>query len=378
MGVIVSMIEEQLDQLSQRVTWSELAKKSGVSPGNISHFRNGEIELNFQSLLNISKLLYNDEYVHVMSRWCLNLRLPKNLKCALEFLSVNLKLDELENLIQTIEEQYDSRDLKNWVDIYKIMLKRQRNHGNIDFIEDLRRFSPKSVETKILSMIMELYYFYSIKDYKTMLEKSKDLINAFTIIKDEFIRWSFEARLYEILAYTNLHNLADIEAARKYATKIFSKKICAIFTLSSYYLMGMSFLFEDYDKCLYYLKEYEKLLRVYNFTSYLNSLHNQDIPFINNVWGKTTNPEEINDISERAHYEAKYGNKKMAIELLDKLDETPFRLYYRGIAENNSMILLKSLIKFMKQGNKFYAKLPYDVLMKDEKMAEIAHLIYES
>jgi transcriptional regulator with XRE-family HTH domain len=378
MGVIVSMIEEQLDRLSQRVTWSELAQKSGVSPGNISHFRNDEIELNFRSLLNISKFLYNDDYVHVMSKWCLNLRLPKNLKCALEFLSVNLKLDELENLIQTIEEQYDSRDLKNWVDIYKIMLKRQRNQGNIDFIEDLRRFSPKTIETKLLSMIMELYYFYSINDYKTMLEKSKDLIHAFTVIKDEFIRSSFEARLYEILAYTSLHNLADIDAVRKYATKIFSQKICAIFTLSSYYLMGMSFLFEDYDKCLYYLKEYEKLLRVYNFTSYLTSLHNQDIPFVNNVWGKTTNPEEINDISERAHYEAKYGDKKMAIELLDKLDETPFRLYYRGIAENDSTILLKSLIKFMKQGNKFYAKLPYDVLMKDEKMAEIAHLIYEN
>jgi len=378
MGVIVSMIEEQLDRLNERVTWSELAKKLGVNPGTISHFRNNGIELNFQSLLNLSKFLYNNNYVHVMSEWCLNLRLPKNLKCALEFLSVNLKLDELEKLIQIIEEQYDSRDLKNWVDIYKIMLKRQRNQSNLDFIEDVRRFSPKTVETKLLSMIMELYYFYSINDYKTMLKKSNDLISAFTVVKDEFIRSSFESRLYEIIAYTCLHNLADLEAARKYATKIFSQKVCAVFTLSSYYLMGMSFLFEDYDKCLYYLKEYEKLLRVYNFKSFLESLHNQDIPFINNLWGKTTNPEEINDMSERAHYEAKYGNKKTAIEILDKLDETPFRLYYRGIAENDSTILLKSLIKFMKQGNKFYAKLPYDVLVKDEKMAEIARLIYEN
>mgnify|MGYP001199935191 FL=1 len=376
MGVIVSMIEEQLDRLNERVTWSELARKLGVNPGTISHFRNNGIELSFQSLLNLSRFLYKDKYVHVMSKWCLNLRLPKNLKCSLEFLSSNLKLDELEELIQIIEEQYDSRELKNWTEIYKIMLARQRNKDNLDFIEDLRRFSPKTVETKILALIMELYYFYSIKDYTTMLKKSDELAHNFTVIKDDFIRSSFEARLYEIVAYTTLYNLVDYQSAREYANKIISKKICAVFTLSAYYIVGMSFLFEDYDKCLHYLKIYEKLLQEYNFTAYLEVLHNQHIPFINNIWGKTTSSEEIDDISEKAHFEAKYGDKKRAIEFLNNIEETPFRLYYRGIAENDPTLLLKSLVKFIKQGNKFYAKLPYDILAKNEKLSDIAHLLY--
>jgi transcriptional regulator with XRE-family HTH domain len=378
MGVIVSMIEERLDQLEERVTWSELAKKLGVNPGTISHFRNDGNELNFKSLLNLSKLLYKNDYIDVMTKWCLNLTLPKNLKCALEFLSSHRRLDELEILMQMIKKEYDSKDLRNWVDLYQILLKHQRNPNDIDYINELRDYAPKSVETKILSSIVEIYYFHRKNDYKTILEKSANLPSCFEMVKDEFIRDSFESRLYEILGYINLYRDSP-QTAREYANKIISKNSCAVFAVSSYYIVGMSLIFEDYDKCLYYLKRYEEMLRMYNWAEYIEILHNNVIPFINNIWGKTRSSDEISDILEKAHYEAKYGSKKTAIELLDSSkdkDESPFSLYYRGIAEEDSTILLQSLVKFMKLGNKFLAKLPYELLRGDEKLFKVAELIF--
>jgi transcriptional regulator with XRE-family HTH domain len=378
MGVIAAMIEERMDQLDERVTWSELAKKLGVNPGTISHFRNDGNELNFKSLLNLSKFLYKNNYIDVMSEWCLNLKLPKNLKCALEFLSSHRRLDELELLIQTINNEYDSKELRNWTDLYKILIKHQRNPNDTDYIYELREYFPKSVETKILSSIVEIYYFHRKNEYKNIFEKSVNLPHCFEMIKDEFIRDSFEFRLCEILGYISLYWLADSKKAREYASKIIFKDNCAVFAVSSYYIMGMSLIFEDYDKCLYYLNKYDELLRKYDWKSYIEDLHNSTIPFINNLWGKTNSSDEISDISEKAHYEAKYGNKETAIELLDNLveNESALALYYRGIAENDSTILLQSLVKFMKSGNKFFAKLPYELLKSDTKLFKVAELIF--
>lgn len=378
MGVIVSMIEERLDQLEERVTWSELAKKIGVNPGTFSHLRNNGNEWNFKSFLNLSKELYKNDYVDVMSMWCLDLKRPKNLKCALEFLSSHRRLDELETLIQMIKNEYDSKELINWADLYQILLKHQRNPNDTDYINELRHYNPKSVETKILSTIAEIYYFHRKNDYKNIFEKSTGLPSCFEMIKDEFIRDSFESRLYEILGYMNLYR-DNPQTAREYATKIISKNSCAIFAVSSYYIMGVSLIFDDYDKCLYYLKKYEEMLEMYNWEPYLEILRNNLIPFINNIWGKTKSSDEISDTLEKAHYEAKYGSKKTAIELLDSFndkDESPFSLYYRGIAEDDSTILLQSLVKFMKLGNKFFAKLPYELLMGDEKLFKVAELIF--
>jgi hypothetical protein len=378
MEVIVSMVEEHLDQLKERITWSRLAKKIGVNPGTFSHLRHNGNEWNFKSLLNLSKELYKNDYVDVMSKWCLDLKRPKNLKCALEFLSTHRRLDELEMLIQMIKNEYDSKDLRNWADIYQILLKHQRNPNDIDYISELRDYSSKSVETKILSSIVEIYYFHRKNDYKTILEKSTNLPSCFEMIKDEFIRDSFESRLYEILGYINLYR-DNPQTAREYANKIISKNSCAVFAVSSYYIMGVSLIFEDYDRCLYYLGKYEEMLRIYNWEEYIKILHNNVIPFINNIWGKTKSSEEISDTLEKAHYEAKYGNKKTAIELLDSYkdkDESPFSLYYRGIAEEDSTILLQSLVKFMKLGNKFLAKLPYELLRGDEKLFKVAELIF--
>src|SRR5690606_32178575 len=135
------------------------------------------------------------------------------------------------------------------------------NGSNIfDILHSLGNIKPKTEEMKILAIIIELYCFCNNRDYNSMIPLCRGLEEKINSIEDVFIRKSFNNRLKELMCHVYLHYYNDVENARKNAEYVIkSKELGARFISHAYYILGMSFLFEDYDKCLGYIMEYRKI-----------------------------------------------------------------------------------------------------------------------
>jgi transcriptional regulator with XRE-family HTH domain len=384
--MVIAILEEYFDRSAQKITWTEIAKETGVTTSALSHSRNDGTELSFIDYLNLAKiaakLAGERNYINLFSDLCLKFKRPINIKRALEFLSVHRKLDHLERLIDIVKTEYNSKELRDWAEIYSIILLYQRDSRNFTYMNQLRGYSPKYLETKILSTMVEIYHFYRENEYKSMLALVKTIEGVLGNIKDKYIQTSISNRLFQILAFTHLYRYADIQKARYYAEKIISSKYSATLASESYYIMGMTFFFEDCDKCLAYLEKYLKSLEEQGRYELASLIRKNDIPFVQAHWGRKQSYEESVSPAEEAHFEAKWGDKEKALKLVEQAITTegvsPFKLYYKALATGNASLFLESLVLFSKKGNKFFAKLPYEYLKDHPTLNNVAKLLIEN
>lgn len=166
------------------------------------------------------------------------------------------------------------------------------------------------------------------------------------------------------------------EKAREVANKIIFSEIGARLVSQSYYIIGMSFLYSDYDKCISNILKYRDMNYDIGRHDQVELIDNHDIPFIKNYWTKYLHRPETSDISEIAHYEARKGNSGESLTLLEKAievdGESGFKLYYKGLATNDPNDFMESLIMFVKKGDKFFAQLPYERLKKNATYKKLA------
>ncbi|WP_102273220.1 AimR family lysis-lysogeny pheromone receptor [Cytobacillus massiliigabonensis] len=382
--MIAAEIEESMDLLDKKITWKDLATAVKLSPGSLTNLKNGA-EMKFPTLLEIAKFIYKNEHINRFKKWCLNFDSPKNLRFALEYLAVNRQLKELDELIMKITKQRTDQTMKEWAQGYSILSRYLKREKAEDIINELRGFTPKTKEMQILALITEVWCRYKLNDFKTMSLLISGLEYAINKINEDFIRDSYGIRLNEVLAYVNLYKFNNITLAREIAEKIIFSNCSATFTTSASYILGMSFLFDNYEKCLGYIERHRELLVESGRLKELEVIDNCDIPFINNVWRKQERPN-TNDISELAHFEAVVGNKELALELINKAIENEekegrkpsgFKFYYKALATNDASLFMKSLIMFSKNGDKFYANLPYKYLKEDETFKSMAALLID-
>lgn len=376
---ILTAIEETLDTLDTKISWQDIAKAAGITKSALSHFKKDGTELKFPTLLKVAKFLFKNDYFQTFKAWCLHLNGPKNIRFALEYLAVNRQTEELRLLIDKIYKMFPTRDLIDWAECYTILLDYYNGVNISEVMNKLRLYSPKSTETKILSSIIEVYCKNKSREYNSMQSLILGLEDSIKEIKEEYIRESFELRLNEILAYINLYRLNKHEVARFHAEKIISSDICATLSASAYYIVGMSYLFSNYDECLGNILRYRDLLVELGREAGLLEVVNNDLPFINNVWNRHTERPKTNDISEIAHYEAVRGNGAEALSLIEKVikekGENGFKLYYKALATNDNALHLQSLIYFSKKGDMLYANLPYRYLKDDATFAPMAEML---
>lgn len=378
---ILTAIEETLDTLDTKISWQDIARAAGITKSTLSHFKNGT-ELKFPTLLKVAKFLFKNDYFQTFKSWCLHLNGPKNIRYALEYLAVNRQTEELRSLIEKIYTLYPTRDLIDWADGYSILLDYHSGVDVSEVLNKLRLYSPKSTETRILSTIIEVYCKNKCREYASMQSLMLGLEDSIAEIKEEYVRDSYRLRLNEILAYINLYRLNKPELARMHAEKVISSEICATLSASAYYIVGMSYLFSDYDECLGNILRYRDLLVELGREAGLSEVINNDLPFINNVWNMHTERPKTNDISEIAHYEAVKGNGAEAVSLVEKAisedGESGFKLYYKALATNDKAMHMQSLIYFSKKGDMLYANLPYKHLKDDATYAPMAEMLMKT
>ncbi|MGG2024173.1 AimR family lysis-lysogeny pheromone receptor [Gottfriedia sp. S16(2024)] len=381
MILVATEIEETLDILETKITWQDIAKAAGLTKGALSHFKNGS-EMKFPALLKIARFIYNNDYISKFKRWCLRFNQPKNVCYALDYLAVNRQVDELDELIDKVnKERQSDQKLIEWAKGYSILSSYLKGNNPEEVLNQLRSFSPKTIEMKILSLNTEFWCRNKMREYSIMASLIKGLDITINEIEDTYIRESYTMQLKDCLAFVNLYKFNNIELARKYANEIISSDFSATFTANAAYLLGMSYLFEDYDLCLGNILRYRGLLEETGRLAELKVVDENDIPFIKNIWNKHSQQPETNDISEKAHYEAITGNNELALELINKaIDESGvsgFKLYYKALATGDKTLFMQSLIFFIsKKGDKFFANLPYSHLKDDPEYTQMANLLF--
>lgn len=378
--IICTAIEEALDNSTTKISWHDLAKAAGISKSALSHFKNGT-ELKFPNLLSIAKFVFKNDYINVFKDWCLNLTQPKNIRYSLEYLAVNRHVDELEVLIGKINKRPNNQKLVDWASTYSIILSYLKGDSIESVIRSCRTTSPKSIEMKILIEIVLIYCRLRRHEYTSTLTDIQGLDIYIQQIEEDFVKESFSLRLKEVQSYLTLYKFNDPIKAREYAEEIISSESSAVLVTNSYYIVGMSYLFDNYDKCLGNIMKYRELLVESGRVKEINEVDNNDLPFINNIWKKHQSKPETNDISEIAHYEAVMGNKELAVELIDKAinedGQSGFKLYYKALITNDTSLFMHSLIHFIsKKGDKFYANLPYMHLKSDPVYKPMADTLF--
>lgn len=380
MLVILSTIEEALDTIEPKISWADIAKAAGITNSALSHFKKGT-ELKFPTLLKIAKFIFKSNYFNIFKTWCLNLQQPKNVRYAMEFLAVNKLADDLDELINRVIQIHNNQELLEWTTAYKIQIMYLRNEPISKISNEIRSFSPKSVELKMLMSILDASCKHRFGDYNSMAAVVEGLMDMAEEIDEDFIKKSFEIRIKELLSYVNLYTYNKPEEARKYAKEIISSDFCATLTAHSFYIVGMSHLLDNYDECLGNIIKYRDLLITLGRMDDAKIVDENDIPFIKNVWLKHSEKPKTSDISEIAHFEALMGDKKEAIKLIDsvieQIGENGFKLYYKGLATGDKSLFVQSIICFTKQNGKFYANLPYRFVKDDPMFASIAKLLMQ-
>lgn len=373
--VVAAELEETLDLLNKKVTWKDIAVAVKLSPSSLTNLRNGT-EMKFPTLLEIAKFVYQSDYITRFKRWCLSFESPKNICYALEYLAVNRQIAELDELINKIKDHRADKKMQEWAEGYSILSRYLKRENPIEVVSSLRQFFPKCVEMQVLSQIIEVWCRYKLSDFITMDSLIKGMDHSINKIREEFIRQSYSIRLKEALAYVNLYKFNNVEKTRMYAEEIFSSNTSATFTTSASYLVGMSFLFDNYEKCLGYIERHRELLVESGRIEEIAIIDNCDIPFIKNIWKKHNERPKTDDISEVAHYEAVMGDKELAVELIDKAvceqGNSGFKYYYKALATNDPFLFMQALIEFNKNGDKFYANLPYQHLKSNSLFKPMA------
>jgi hypothetical protein len=377
--IVVASIEEHLDKQGIKMTWQDIAKAAGITKGALSHLKDGS-EVKFPTLLKIAKFVFKNEYFMVFKQWCLRFNNPMNVRHALEYLAVNKLTNELEELINKIEKGYPNRELQDWINAYKIQLMYLRFKPTADILNAIRLYSPKTVETKLLMVIIEVSCKNRLREYNSMAALVEGLDKTIEDIKEEHIKESFHIRIKEVLSYVYIYSYNKPEKARDLAFEIISSNFCATLTAHSYHIVGMSYLFDSYELCLGYIQEYRKALIDLGRARDAELSLESDIPFINNVWSKASEKPATSDLSEIAHYEAMMGSKETALEMINEIIEkqgiSGFSLYYKALATGDLSLFMQSMVYFVnKRGGKFYANLPYRHIKNNPVFAPIAELL---
>ncbi|UOE93787.1 AimR family lysis-lysogeny pheromone receptor [Alkalihalobacillus sp. LMS39] len=225
--------------------------------------------------------------------------------------------------------------------------------------------------------IMELYSLFRHDQIPTIIRK-KDYVE-YTInhfVQDEFIRNYYLLHHYRILMAILLDQ-NEINECRRMANEILHLKdrVGPNFSINANHVLGISFLFEDYDKGLEYLYETKELYRKRPSNGHDGDIHSS-INLHQIMWNRE--PEDLrpsskkpSDIHDIAHYYISKNEFVLANEILSNIKESElsqrdsaFHFYYKGILEDDSDHLYKSIMLFKQIGNKFYIQLPINELKK--------------
>ncbi|WP_010531602.1 AimR family lysis-lysogeny pheromone receptor [Lentibacillus jeotgali] len=322
-------------------------------------------ELKIEQILLILRQDYDEHAVHqLMRKFCHETTSEEIRKKGMEFLYMYGYYDDLQRLI-TKNRSSESPSNRKWAEVYQLTLDRkQRRYPANDVLRKASKFRTDETELKCLIEFIKLAVYFSRHEYGMLgniLEKQQQLFEKVT---DCFMLAFFHNRLDQnLFVYYLVRNEAII--ARKYAFRALKEATSPITKISLHIRLGLSYMHDTYLQGIYHLTEALKLAKKENLQTEVENIEQRNIPFLsahfNQLEGITST-----DISEQAHIEIAKGNYAKAEALLSEIEiNSPFKLYYLGMAKQDERILLQSYNDFIeKRSDYFFSRLPLNALRK--------------
>ncbi|WP_041808233.1 AimR family lysis-lysogeny pheromone receptor [Evansella cellulosilytica] len=289
-------------------------------------------------------------------------------RVALEYTVSNSKIELHEELIDCLLHS-GNQESKEWAEVYKIdNLVSKQELSLPDSITQLTYILCSSKEMSVLQKIFQLYNYYDLKAFQ-MIEIVSELINKeLKEIPDGYMKDSLQSRLDLAMQSVYTH-LNELEKARIYGENLKDIALTPVMKAIAYKNLGMTYLYEDYDKlCTYFemslkiFKEMDNSDRLYNVQSKYN--------FAQTFWSypdKTVwlRKETIDELQIYAYSLIKSGNKEEAHKILDSTKNSlsndfqfGYHYYFLGLLNDNEKNYYESVKYFSKSGDRFFRQLP--------------------
>jgi len=239
------------------VNRTEIAKSVGLkSSSRVTEFLNNGEEMAFDIVLKIVRSLNPSKEFDLMEIYIEEVSTPKNIKMAMEYSSAHRLLNSLEYLIGLTKNRTTS-DLDKWSEIYSLLYTWQTlSYESIDsFYKQIRQCRTTKDELNALLMILECHVLRRMKQndvVKIVSEIAMDFINK---TKEGYVKTSFTCRLNEVLGILELKVFCDLEKAVEHAENILKTRNGHAYNGYAYYILGLSYLTESFEKSLHFLNE---------------------------------------------------------------------------------------------------------------------------
>lgn len=298
---------------------------------------------------------------------CLQVTSDDVLKFGMEYFYTNGHYDELQKLIDKNAESANESNRK-WAKVYQLSKDRYMKLDKVkilspqDVIE--RANSIRTDEPALICVIefLKLGVYNQLNEFGQIgnfLDKQPGLFDQ---IEDQFLKKSFQIRLYQnLFVYHWFRN--ELIIARKYAFQIINLTTNSEVKSNMHISLGLTYTFDTYHQGMYHLNEALYIAKQSKIYKNINRIQNKNIPFLSahfkQVEGITTT-----DKSEQAHIEIAKGNLHEANKILKNMEiNSPFKLYYLGMATQDRNILLKSYKIFItRRSDYFFSRLPLQII----------------
>ncbi|WP_026672347.1 AimR family lysis-lysogeny pheromone receptor [Alkalihalobacterium bogoriense] len=350
----------------------KISEISGLTKEELDAFLfDKTIFLDFGKVLDIVDYVCHDNSAEIIKQYieALDVNHP-TAQQVLEYLFIN-RFDYCNSFLERMLKA-NNQENKYFATVYK---QHYQDLGQL-FQYDLHEIA-SSPTLHAFKTIMELYSLFRHDQIPTIIRK-KDYVE-YTInhfVQDEFIRNYYLLHHYRILMAILLDQNV-INECRRMANEILHLKsrVGPNFSINANHVLGISFLFEDYDKGLDYLYKTRELYRNRPKKGHDGDIHSS-INLHQILWNRE--PEDLRPTSKKAsdmhdivHYYISKNEFVAANGILSNIEESElsqrdsaFHFYYKGILEDNSDHLYKSIMLFKQIGNKFYIQLPINELKK--------------
>ncbi|SEP73917.1 hypothetical protein SAMN05216232_0739 [Virgibacillus subterraneus] len=332
--------------------------KANLMPNSIITMTSNN-QYTLEQVLQVLKQEHDEQTANRLARnFCLQTTSNEISKKGMEFLYMNGYYHDLQKLINK-NKVSDCISNQKWAAVYQVTIDRKyKRYSPSETIKQLGNIVTDEPALQCLIEFVKINIYHSMNDYSQFgnsLEKQQYL---FEKIEDRFLLSLFQIRLNQSLfVFYLIRN--EVIMARKYAFRVLNDTTCPKTKINVHTNLGFSYLFDTYFQGMYHMSEALKIAKKNDLQTDVAVTEQRNIPFLSahfkKVEGMTTT-----DKSEQAHIEIAKGNNAKAESILSEVPiDSPFKMYYLGLAKQDKHILLQSYNSFIEnRSDYFFSRLP--------------------
>lgn len=306
----------------------------------------------------------NETALKLMRNFCLQSISEDVQKKGMEFLYINGYINDLQVLIN---KNNTSRNQTNreWAKMYQMVVNRKRGRDPFprEQLKELDNIQAVDPELRCIIEFFKIAIHFDLREFGKIgnfLDKQASLFDA---VEDQLLLSYFNLRLYQnLFIYYWTRN--ELIMARKYAFRVLNETTNNKTVVNTHINLALTYTFDTYFQGMYHLNEAKRLAKKHHFENTIRIIDRYNIPFLAAHFNQTDGIV-TDDPSEQAHLEIAKGHNEKAISILSTLPlDSPFELYYMGLAKRDKDMLLRAYNNFIeKRSDYFFCRLPLSVLV---------------